>query len=303
MERFEDSSFENSDFGWLVALSLMFFALVALALWREFRPDWRPVQKRFRTVLQQYGHVEEAGKFKPGVKQIWIPKINVTDRCITCHLGYQWSSRLPATLPEPLTPHPPLPYMDKHPFQQFGCTPCHGGQGWATSERSAHGPVAGWEDPLLSSGLARRYGLTEGELMQMRCNFCHRRDVETPGMDQINLAKRLVKKKKCVVCHAIEGHGGTQAAELTFYGDTNPELVDFSHVTGEHTLFNWDYQHFMTPDRISPHTSMPTFNFTPAEARALVLLVLSWKREVFPPEYIPPPLEAAPAPASAPPGS
>ena len=99
---------------------------------------------------------------------------------------------------------------------------------------------------------------------------------------------------------AIEGRGGTQAPELTFYGDTNPELVDFSHVTGEHTLFNWNYQHFITPDRISPTTSMPTYNFTPAEARALVLLMLSWRREVFPPEYIPPPLEAAPSAPSQP---
>ena len=32
MERFEDSSFEESDFGWLVALSLMFFALADLLI-------------------------------------------------------------------------------------------------------------------------------------------------------------------------------------------------------------------------------------------------------------------------------
>jgi hypothetical protein len=119
-------------------------------------------------------------------------------------------------------------------------------------------------------------------------------------MDQINLAKHLFKAKKCIVCHTVEGRGGTTAPEITYFGDKNPELVDFSHVTGPHTMFNWNYQHLMNPDHVSPHTVMPTYNFTPQEARALTLMLLSWRREIFPPEYIPAPLEAIPSPEPSP---
>jgi len=291
----QEKSYEVTDYGWLVAMSFVFLALVAIALWREVFPSWRPVQKTFRNDLQKYAGVEKADSFQIGIKQIWIPKINVVDRCVTCHLGYDWGTILPATLGEPLMPHPNLPYMDKHSFQQFGCTPCHGGQGWATTAEAAHGDK-GWNDPMLSANLAKRYGLTRGELMQMRCNYCHRHDVATSGMEQINAAKILFKAKKCIVCHTVEGRGGATAPEITYFGDKDPELVDFSHVNGARTLFNWNYQHLMDPDKVSPHTTMPTFNFTPDEARDLTLLLLSWRREIFPPEYIPAPLEASATP-------
>lgn len=294
-----EKSYEAKDFGWLVAMSLAFFVLVAWALWLDYRQEWRPLQAQFHYTLEKYAGVDKAAAFTPGIKQIWIPKIHVVDRCVTCHLGYEWGSVLPANLAEPLTPHPNLPFMDKHPFQQFGCTPCHGGQGWATNAEAAHGDKD-WNDPLLSARIAKRYDLSEGAMMQMRCNFCHRHDLATPGIDQINLAKKLYKAKKCVVCHTVEGRGGTSAPELTYYGDKDPELVDFSHVSGPHTLFEWCYEHLMKPDQISPKTAMPTYDFKPEEARALTLMLLSWRREIFPPEYIPPPLEAQPEPSASP---
>jgi hypothetical protein len=145
--------------------------------------------------------------------------------------------------------------------------------------------------------LAKRYDLTSAEMMQMRCNYCHRHDVATPGMEQINAAKKLFKAKKCIVCHTVEGRGGATAPEITYFGDMEPELIDFSHMSGARTLFNWNYEHLMEPDKISPHTTMPTFNFQPEEARELTLLLLSWRREIFPPEYIPAPLEALPSPS------
>ena len=90
-------SFEARDFGWLVTVSFVFLALVVFALWREFHPVWRPVQARFRAVLEKYGGTERARTFTPGIKQIWVAKIRLVDRCITCHLGYEWGSILPAS--------------------------------------------------------------------------------------------------------------------------------------------------------------------------------------------------------------
>jgi cytochrome c2 len=293
-EKREPSDFERQDYVWLVLTSIAFFALVIVAAYRAVDTQWAPIQRRFREVLEEHGQIQAARRFQIGIKQIWNPDIGVVDRCVTCHLGYEWGSVLRANLPQPLAPHPSLPYMDKHPFEKFGCTVCHGGQGWATTAEMAHVGGKHWDDPMLSRKLAAQYGLTEAELMQMRCNFCHRHDLSTPGADAINEAKVLFKKKKCLVCHVLEGRGGLVGPELTYFGDKNPELFDYSRITGPHTVFNWSFQHFMNPDKVSPKTTMPIFGFQPAQARALTLLVLSWKRINFPPQYIPTPVEVTP---------
>jgi cytochrome c2 len=283
--------FERFDSAWMVIASIVFFVLVAFAAWRSFHPEWGPIQRRFQKILEQHDQLQAARRFQPGIRQIWNPEIDVVDRCITCHLGYEWAGVLPAELPQPFAPHPELPYLDKHPFPKFGCTVCHGGQGWATEAATAHKGGEHWPDPLLSRELAQRYGLTEQQAVQMRCNHCHRHDVSTPGMEEINTAKTLFKKKKCLVCHVVEGKGGLVGPELTYFGDKNPELFDFSHIEGPHTVFAWNLQHLADPDKVSPATTMPTFGFDPGEARALTLMLLSWKRNSFPPQYIPRPVE------------
>jgi hypothetical protein len=292
-----DLSPEPGDFSWMVVMSLVFFALVAVALWREYATQWRPYQEQFRVILEQNGKLEVARKFRPEIRQVWVPELAVVDRCVTCHLGYQWSGVLPVSLPEPLTPHPASPFMANHPFEKFGCTPCHAGQGWATTVYGAHNGGAGWNEPMLSKQLAQSDGLSEAELIQMRCNFCHRRDQSTPGMEEINLAKQFIKKKKCLICHSIEGQGGHTAPDITYEGDKDPELFNFSHVTGARTLFNWQVQHLIEAGKVSPGTAMPDFHFPPEQARALALLLLSWKKLNYPPQYIPPPY--IPPPASA----
>ena len=279
--------FERRDFPLLVGFSIVFFALVIVCVVREERTDWGPIQAEFVRVLEQHGQVAAARAFRPGVRQIWIPALGRVDRCVTCHLGYEWAGTLPPTVPAPLAPHPDLPYLEAHPFPEFGCTSCHGGQGFATERRAAHGDVEHWDAPLLDRRLGQRYGLREAELIEMRCNACHRRDDATPGMDTINRGKVLFRQNKCLVCHTVDGRGGMKAPDLTYIGDKNPELFDFSHVTGERTAFNWHVQHLTHADTVSPKTAMPDFDFEPDEARALALLVLSWRRESFPPSYLP----------------
>jgi Cytochrome c len=282
-------SYEAKDFGWMVAMSVVFLILVGIGFWQEDDTGYGKYQAKVPDILSHYGRGDDVKAFHPGIRQIWIPKIGVTDRCITCHLGYEWSSVLPASVEEPLTPHPMNSWLTKHEFDKFGCTPCHGGDGSATTLLGAHEGGKGWEDPMLSPALAKRNGLTMGEMMQMRCNFCHRHDAATPGMDEINLAKVLFKKKKCLLCHTVEGRGGNTGPDLTYEGDKNPELVDFTHVTGAKTFFNWNFQHLQNAGLVSPHTQMPDFNLPPNQARAITLMLLSWRRLTYPPEYIPDP--------------
>jgi cytochrome c2 len=281
------SRLEARDFPILVLLSLLFFVLVIAAAVREKRSEWRPIQAAFPQILEQNGQVQAARNFVPGIRQLWVPQLHLVDRCVTCHLGYEWTGVLPASVREPLAPHPALPYLEAHPFLEFGCTPCHGGQGFATDRQAAHGLVEHWDAPSLGNRLAKRYGLTRAEIMQIRCNGCHRRDEATPGMELVNRGKVLFRKNKCLVCHVVEGRGGLKAPELTYIGDKNPELFDFTHVTGLHSAFNWHVQHLTHADTVSPGTAMPDFDFEPDEARALAVLLLSWRRQSFPPRYLP----------------
>ncbi len=288
---------ERPDFVLLATCSVLFLALMVAGVVREERTDWQPIQERFRTALEQHGQVGAARDFRLGIRQIWLPDLGRVDRCVTCHLGYEWSGVLPADLPAPLAPHPPLPYLDAHPFGEFGCTACHGGQGYATETEAAHGAVEHWDEPLLSRSLAAQYALTPAELMQIRCNGCHRHGETPAGMEQIERAKVLMRKGKCLVCHTVEGRGGMTAPELTYIGDKDPELFDFTHVTGPRTVFNWHLQHLTNAEAVTPKTAMPTFDFPPEDARALALLLLSWRRQSVPPRYIPAPAEAAAAAA------
>lgn len=285
--RYPFTRLESKDFPLLVVLSLVFFGLVIASVMREERSEWRPIQEQFRGVLERSGQIGPARAFTFGIRQLWLPQLDRVDRCVTCHLGYEWSGTLPGNLPVPLAPHPELPYLEAHPFSEFGCTACHGGQGFATETAAAHGDVEHWDEPLLDRKLAARYGLERDELIQMQCNGCHRREDSTAGMETISRGKILFRKNKCLVCHQVEGKGGLKGPDLTYIGDKSPELLDFSHVSGPRTTLNWHVRHLTNAETVSPGTTMPTFDFAPEDARALALLLLSWRRESVPPRFIP----------------
>ena len=83
-------SYEAKDFGWMVAMSICSGAGRGLLLASSSAPNGETISESFPTAwpLRQG---RRARDFRPGIQQIWIPKIGVTDRCITCHLGYEWS--------------------------------------------------------------------------------------------------------------------------------------------------------------------------------------------------------------------
>ena len=66
---------------------------------------------------------------------------------------------------------------------------------------------------MLSKQLAASCGVSEGELIQMRCNYCHRRDLSTEGMDDINLAKNCSRGES--VSSAIPWKGKADIPRLT----------------------------------------------------------------------------------------
>jgi cbb3-type cytochrome oxidase cytochrome c subunit len=192
------------------------------------------------------------------------------------------------TAAEPWRTHPPEPLV-AHPVEKFGCTACHGGQGWAIDAQEAHGKVAHWEEPLLGSELGEAYSLADDKkaLLQMNCNVCHRFDRETAGAGAINLAKGLVKEKGCRACHVINGRGGTIGPDLTYVGDKAPEQYEYGRLSGQKSAFAWHVAHFKDPRALVPETVMPNFHFSTKEAQSLAMLALSWRRAPVPADYRP----------------
>jgi cytochrome c2 len=164
--------------------------------------------------------------------------------------------------------------------KRFGCTPCHGGQGWAVDMARAHGHVAHWNEPLLDTPLAEALmpGASRGALMESRCNVCHRYERETAEAPTINRAKRVVDQKGCRACHRINGRGGLIGPDLDTIGDKNPEQYDYSHLAGRPSAFRWHAAHFQDPRALVADTVMPNFHFSADEIRALTLLAMSWRR-------------------------
>jgi len=271
----------HKDFYWLSFFSFLLVILVIIAFHKQANPEWKKYQREFKSYLEKNIGPESASLFDFSVKQLWLPELNRVDRCISCHLGYDQPDLTEA--PEPFQAHPDIM---PHSMLEMGCTVCHGGQGFALKKKDAHGEIKHWAEPLLGRKMARRYGIkNENALIQINCNVCHRRDEDTPGMEMINLAKKLLTQgKKCRACHIIDGTGGKLSADLTFIGEKPAERFDFSQIEHELSqadrplsMLSWHYEHFLNPEAVVSGSKMPFVEYSKEEAMALAMLMMSWK--------------------------
>lgn len=269
----------------LYVFGIVILLVTSFVYWANVEPEWKDYQSEFRDLVAKKLGEDRAAQIPTGLQQIWVQDLNRVDRCTTCHQGMEWKGLENA--PNPFKSHP-QEILKKHPLDKYGCTSCHGGQGYATDMEAAHGMVEHWEEPLLGKQLSDTYLIKDKKaLMQVNCNACHRYDRETAGADYINEAKKIVQEKNCRACHTINGRGGLIGPDLTFAGDKSPEQYDYSRISGVKSAFAWHVAHLQNPKALVPDTVMPNFNFSSREAQGLALLVMSWKRQYLPTHYIP----------------
>ncbi len=277
MEQRTDSPYPRLDRPVLAAIGVVLVGATVFFAYSDRQHDYRYYQFQFtRMVAEKFG-AARAAPVPQGIQQVYVPGLRRADRCMTCHQAISWKGFEGAE--EPWRTHPAAP-LKGHPPERFGCTSCHGGQGWAIDTSEAHGEIAHWEEPLLGSYLGDSYSLVDDKaaLMQMNCNICHRYERQTAGAGMINLAKSLVQQKGCRACHVINGRGGTIGPDLTSVGDKAPEQYEYGRLSGQRTAFAWHVAHFKDPRALVQDTVMPNFHFTTKEAQALSMLVLSWRR-------------------------
>jgi mono/diheme cytochrome c family protein len=259
--------------------------LTGFIFYDYYMPEWKQYQSEFRNLVEEKLGPERAAMVPSGLQQIYVKELDKADRCVTCHQGVEWKGLENA--PEPFRTHP-KEILEEHPIAKFGCTSCHGGQGYATDMQPAHGLVEHWEEPMFGKELGDFYVMSDKKaLMQMNCNTCHRYDKETQGAGYINRAKQLVHDKGCRACHVINGRGGTVGPDLTWEGTKSPEQFNYERIKGFHSEFTWQVAHLKNPKELVPESVMPNFNFSSMDAQSLAMLVMSWKKTNLPIEYIP----------------
>jgi mono/diheme cytochrome c family protein len=231
-------------------LSLALLALLAVVPARDYFREWRGYQKQYLRLIRGRGDATSlTRRFQSGLQQIWLPDLDVVDRCGTCHTALKESS-LSDVKTRPFRPHPPIP----HSLTEFGCVMCHRGQGAATIVQEAHYSTKSWEDPILPA----RY-------LEASCGQCHLAPL--PGMPQLNRGRDTLAQYGCVRCHVLRTPEGVQVAAT----DDPPSLEHIAAKTSREWIAAW----LKNPQAYAASATMPNFQLSDDEIRDISVFLIA----------------------------
>jgi Cytochrome c len=150
-------------------------------------------------------------EWDPKIVQINVAEANIVDRCESCHMGAREPLRITAAVMTPkgekrpdeyaraFTSHPEPELLKTHDPEKFGCSPCHQGNGRATTSiEKAHGNYEHWLWPLFPK-----------QNVEAGCQTCHAADMVLVSGElgwTISAGKDLFRQKGCNGCHRYEGY-------------------------------------------------------------------------------------------------
>jgi len=173
----------------LLVSSLAALALLGSAAVREnWLQEWKRIQRSYAKALPP----ESRRDFRVQLRQIVVPRLRVSDRCVSCHVGMAPGEQ-GISGDRVLSKHPNV----HHDPADIGCTVCHGGQGRATESAAAHGDVSFWPEPMIPAGQA-----------YAGCGTCHTH-LAVPSMARLEQGRALFERSDCLSCHRLDGRGGT----------------------------------------------------------------------------------------------
>jgi len=195
--------------------SVVFVAFLAVSPFKDWQREWKHYKRGYARFAQTRPDTKRLmADYSPDIDQIWIPDMNVVDRCTTCHVGISQASLADASVPQPYRAHPAIP----HRVREWGCVVCHRGQGMATEVAEAHETTLAWEEPTLP----KRY-------IQASCGACHRASVpETP---QLNRGRQLLVEFNCVGCHRLQ--------DVDRPATLGPDLTNIGTKVSRQWLYKW----------------------------------------------------------------
>ncbi len=231
-------------------VGLVFLVSLAIAPAKNHFSEWRHYQNGYLKLIRgRADAVSLQRRFSPGLKQIWLPEMGVTDRCTTCHVALKEASLSDVSL-QPYRPHPPIP----HTLTQFGCVVCHRGQGAATTKEEAHSSTKQWEQPILPA-----------RFNESSCGQCHLGRLD--GTPQLNRGRQLLARSGCVRCHTVNLPDGTRVAGT----DDPPSLQHFA----DKTTREWIYAWIKNPQAYSSTATMPNFQLSDEDARDISAFLIA----------------------------
>jgi cytochrome c551/c552 len=162
------------------------------------------------TPAQMTGLVDKTEAWDPKIVQINVAEANIVDRCESCHMGAREPVKLtaasmalkgkkPDDYARAFTSHPEPDLLKVHDPEKFACSPCHQGNGRATtSVEKGHGTYEHWLWPLFPK-----------QNVEAGCQTCHAADMVLVTNDvgwTLSEGKDLFRQRGCVGCHRYEGY-------------------------------------------------------------------------------------------------